>query len=48
MRTVVLIALGLLFAPQAAHAQGGSVDAQIDQPTARVGHLEGTRAVKKL
>jgi len=47
MKRIILLGLALAFA-QAAHAQQGSVDAQIDALTARVEKLEGTRAVKKL
>jgi len=48
MKRIILIGLACALAQQAAHAQGGSVDAQIDALTVRVEKLEGTRAVKKL
>lgn len=48
MKRIILIGLACAFAQQAAHAQSGSIDSQIDALTVRIEKLEGTRAVKKL
>jgi SnoaL-like domain len=48
MKRIFLIGLACALAQQAAHAQSGGLDAQVNALTARVEKLEGTRAVKKL
>jgi hypothetical protein len=48
MKRMILGLLVCALAQQAAFAQKGGVDAEIDALTARVEKLEGTRAVKKL
>jgi hypothetical protein len=48
MKRMILVGLACALTQQAAHAQSGGVDAQIDALTVRVEKLEGARAVKKL
>ncbi len=48
MKRIILAGLVCVLAQQAAYAQRGGIDAEIDALTARVEKLEGTRAVKKL
>jgi SnoaL-like domain len=48
MKRMILTALSVALFQPVAHAQGASVDAQIDALTARVEKLEGSRAIKKL
>ena len=48
MKRIVMVGLALALVQQAAFAQRGGIDAEIEALTARVEKLEGTRAVKKL
>jgi hypothetical protein len=48
MNRSILIGLVLVLAQPAAHAQRGSIDAEIATLTERVEKLEGSRAIKKL